>query len=82
MAAPVHAELAVDDVFYQEDVFSGRWLKVIYRYRSFRGLATEERQLWPDHQRKAHPVPRWQNRRMSREPGFDELAGSYGQEHR
>lgn len=38
-----HAELAVDDVFFQEDVFSGRYLKVIYRYRSFRGDNKPER---------------------------------------
>lgn len=38
-----HAELAVDDIFFQEDVISGRYLKVIYRYRSFQGAATPTR---------------------------------------
>lgn len=38
-----HAELAVDDAFYQEDVFSGRYLKVIYRFRRFANNQTPER---------------------------------------
>ncbi len=29
------AELAIDDVFYQEDIVSGRYLKVIYRFKRF-----------------------------------------------
>lgn len=32
-----YAELVVDDVFFQEDVANGRFLKVLYRYRSFTG---------------------------------------------
>lgn len=42
-AGACHAELAVDDAFYQEDVFSGRYLKVIYRFRRFDGGATPSR---------------------------------------
>ncbi len=29
------AELAIDDVFFQEDIVSGRYLKVIYRFKRF-----------------------------------------------
>lgn len=37
------AELAIDDVFFQEDVFSGRYLKVIYRFKRFDGAQTPSR---------------------------------------
>lgn len=40
---PCHAELAVDDVFFQEDSFSGRYLKVIYRFKRFDGSETPTR---------------------------------------
>lgn len=68
-----HAEFAVDDVFFQEDLVTGRSLKVIYRYRSFRGPATPERSfgqiisekllLFPPARPEDDPAP-----------GLDELA--------
>jgi len=33
--SPCYAELIGDDVFYQEDVFSGRYLKSLIRFRAF-----------------------------------------------
>jgi len=33
--ASCQAELAIDDVFFQEDIVSGRYLKVIYRFKRF-----------------------------------------------
>lgn len=44
-AAPAacQAELAIDDVFFQEDVFSGKYLKVIYRFKRFDGAQTPSR---------------------------------------
>lgn len=32
-----YAELVTDDVFYQEDIISGRFLKAIFRFRQFDG---------------------------------------------
>jgi hypothetical protein len=34
---PCYAELVTDDVFYQEDIISGRFLKAIFRFRQFDG---------------------------------------------
>lgn len=72
-----HAELAVDDVFFQEDVFSGRWLKVIYRYRSFRGAATPERTFGQIMSEKLTLFP---PAKPEDDPsaGFDELAAAMG----
>lgn len=72
-----HAELAVDDVFYQEDVFSGRWLKVIYRYRSFRGLTTPERSFGQIISEKLTLFPPAKPEDDPK-PGFDELAAAMG----
>lgn len=36
-ASACYAELALDDVFYQEDVVSGKYLKALFRFRSFDG---------------------------------------------
>lgn len=36
-SAACHAELAVDDVFFQEDIIDGRFLKVLLRFRRFDG---------------------------------------------
>lgn len=41
--AACQAELAIDDVFFQEDVFSGKFLKVIYRFKRFDGGETPSR---------------------------------------
>jgi hypothetical protein len=72
-----HAELAVDDVFYQEDVFSGRSLKVIYRYRSFRGAATPERTFGQIITEKLTLFPPAKPEDDPK-PGFDELAAAMG----
>lgn len=72
-----HAELAVDDVFFQEDVFSGRSLKVIYRYRSFRGAATPERTFGQIISEKLTLFPPAKPEDDPR-PGFDELAAAMG----
>lgn len=32
-----YAELAIDDVFFQEDAFDGRFLKILFRFRAFNG---------------------------------------------
>lgn len=64
---PCHAELAIDDVFFQEDAFSGRYLKVIYRFkrfdggetpaRSFGAIATEKLTLFPPPKPDDDPQP-------------------------
>jgi hypothetical protein len=64
---PCHAELAVDDVFFQEDAFSGRYLKVIYRFkrfdgseaptRSFGSIATQKLALFPPAKPEDDPQP-------------------------
>lgn len=36
-AAACYAELAIDDVFFQQDIVDGRFLKVLFRFRQFEG---------------------------------------------
>lgn len=72
-----YAELAVDDVFFQEDIVEGRFLKVLFRFRKFDGPAPtrqfgtyiqEKLLIFPPAQPDADP-----------EPGMDELAHAFGQ---
>lgn len=36
-----YAELAVDDVFFQEDIVNGRFIKALFRFRKFEGPNAE-----------------------------------------
>ncbi|GGN41820.1 hypothetical protein GCM10011349_04310 [Novosphingobium indicum] len=38
-----YAELVVDDVFFQEDIVTGKYLKTLYRFRAFEGDAPARR---------------------------------------
>jgi hypothetical protein len=42
-AAPCYAELVTDDVFFQQDLIDGRFLKAIFRFRQFDGGSTPTR---------------------------------------
>ncbi|MCT2399684.1 hypothetical protein [Novosphingobium mangrovi (ex Huang et al. 2023)] len=42
-APSCYAELVVDDVFFQEDIVNGKFLKILFRYRSFDGDALTRR---------------------------------------
>ena len=44
-AAPCYAELIVDDVFLQQDVVSGSFLKTLFRYREF-GAAPQPQRVF------------------------------------
>lgn len=39
-ASPCYAELVTDDVFFQQDLIDGRFLKAIFRFRQFDGGST------------------------------------------
>jgi len=42
-AAPCYAELVTDDVFFQQDLIDGRFIKAIFRFRQFDGSETPTR---------------------------------------
>lgn len=42
-ASPCYSELIVDDVFFQQDVFSGSYLKISFRFRDFGNAASPQR---------------------------------------
>lgn len=42
-SAPCYAELITDDVFYQEDVINGSYLKTLFRFKSFQGEGLPKR---------------------------------------
>lgn len=38
-SGPCHAELMIEDVVYQNNVINGKWLNVIYKFRTFEGTS-------------------------------------------
>lgn len=73
---PCHAELAIDDVFYQEDVFSGRFLKVIIRFKRFEGGAMPSRTFGSIIQEKLTQFPPTRPDDDPR-PALDELSSAF-----
>lgn len=41
--SPCYVELITDDIFFQQDVITGRYLKTLFRYRDFGAAATPSR---------------------------------------
>lgn len=74
---PCYAELAVDDVFFQEDIVDGRFLKVLFRFRKFDGPAPT-RQFGAYIQEKLLIFPPAKPD-TDPKPGMDELAHAFGQ---
>lgn len=76
-AAPAcYAELVVDDVFFQEDVFTGKYLKALYRFRSFAGEEQTRRFGAYSQVRLTLFPPATPD---ADGPAFDELGTAYGQ---
>jgi hypothetical protein len=58
-----YSELIVDDVFFQQDVFSGSDLKISFRFRDFGGAPTPQRIFgtWVHTPLRLLPVPKGEN---------------------
>jgi hypothetical protein len=75
---PCYAELAVDDVFFQEDVIDGRFLKLLFRFRKFDGTATASRSFGTYIQRRLNLFPP-KTPESDPQAGLDELVAQYGE---
>ncbi len=74
---PCYAELAVDDVFFQEDIIDGRFLKLLFRFRKFDGTATPSRSFGTYIQRRLTLFPP-KTPESDAQAGLDELVAQYG----
>lgn len=74
-ASRCYAELVVDDAFFQEDVVTGKYLKVLYRFRSFDG-ETPVRRFGTYSQIKLLLFP--PTTREDGDAALDELTKAYG----
>jgi hypothetical protein len=74
---PCYAELVTDDVFFQQDVVNGRFLKVLFRFRSFDGSDTPLRTFGTYSQRQLKLFP--PDEQAQEEASFAELADQYSE---
>jgi hypothetical protein len=77
-AGPCYAELAVDDVFFQEDIVDGRFLKVLFRFRKFDSGAAPSRSFGAYIQRRLTQFPP-KTPEADPQAGLDELATQFGE---
>lgn len=71
-----YAELAIDDIFFQEDLVEGRFLKVLFRFRAFTDKATPTRRFGTYIQEKLLIFPPTQVG-VDPAPGMNELATAF-----
>ena len=59
-ASTCYSELIVDDVFFQQDVFSGSYLKISFRFRDFGAASTPQRVFgtWVHTPLRLFPIPK------------------------
>jgi hypothetical protein len=74
---PCYAELVTDDVFFQQDIVDGRFLKVLFRFRSFNGTDTPIRTFGTYSQRRLKLFP--PQELAGEQESLAELAEQYGQ---
>ncbi|MEZ5749713.1 MAG: hypothetical protein R3D83_07485 [Caenibius sp.] len=74
--APCYAELAVDDVFFQEDIVNGRFMKALLRFRQFNEGESPSRQFGTYIQEKLLIFPQ---KKPGEDPrkGLDELSDAF-----
>ncbi len=73
-----YAELAVDDVFFQEDIIDGRFLKALFRFRKFDGDTVPSRSFGAYVQRRLTLFPP-KTPETDPQAGFDELVTQFGE---
>ncbi len=74
---PCYAELVTDDVFFQEDIVDGRFLKVLFRFRQFDGSDTPTRSFGTYSQRRLKLFP--PKDAAEQEASLTELADQYSE---
>lgn len=74
---PCYAEFVTDDVFFQQDIVNGRFLKVLFRFRLFDGSDTPAVTFGTYSQRKLKLFP--PEKEAQKEASFSELADQYSE---
>jgi hypothetical protein len=73
---PCYAELAIDDVFFQQDVIDGRFVKTLFRFRSYESGDAPKRSFGAYIQERLLQFPA--NKPEAAQASLDELADAFG----